>query len=683
MSNSVEIQLIAYDEATSVIANVGATMQGTLNEIESGTQGVIASNDEVNASFSDSAMSMANVATAGMSLYMSYFMIERAQVQVDRANLMVQRSTETLEKAQTAYNDAVAKYGDNSTQAQTALDKLNIAQTAYQVATERAQMSQGNLNNSMVFAAISVIPSLITMASSAGMAITNFGVVTEALGGVLDVLAENPIILVVAGIAALAAGLVWAYENCAPFRNAINDIGNALVWLGGIIVGGVTAAINTVVGAFSAAVNAINGFIDFVNGVSPPTQAATSATKDLSSAINEENVAFANAHNTAGAMHSKIMAQQAEEAAAAKKTADDTATALKDIGSQYDLLKAQTSNVLPLIHKWFEEAFNKDDLNQAASLVQQFAAAYHISISDAERTIEDFKAAQATIPQTIEEQLIGKAQADMQTFQNCMSGKAFTLSTDVTGNMKNMASDITDLINHGLVGEAQDAMKAYTACSTNKVSDMVLQINTDMQNLTTQHNKDIADMKSYAETLTGQEKDAVLAQIDAMTTAYNAKMNQLKDWQSQIVGQITTQTTQAFSDMTDSVIGHVRRLSDQVVALSIWPDMLEEMNRQTDENLGTVEKRFGKMSESVQGSMPTATSTAITSTISGLGGGASGRTPVNISIQNLLYIEGNPDRTMIELAKKEMLEALKTIIVEPSSSGAAATSKRIRKGALF
>ena len=195
--------------------------------------------EKSNTSVKDTALAFNNLATAGAGLYMSFERVENAQVMVDRANLMLHRSTEALEKAQTAYNDAVAKYGPNSTQAKEALDKLNIAEEAHQVALERADMSQRNYNNTIAFSVMTVIPSLITAFAS----ITTIGPgVTGAIGaisGAMDFLAANPIVLVIAGIAALIVGLIWAYNNCAPFREAINEIGSVLS------------------GAFSAAVKAV------------------------------------------------------------------------------------------------------------------------------------------------------------------------------------------------------------------------------------------------------------------------------------------------------------------------------------------------------------------------------------------------------------------------------------------
>lgn len=58
---------------------------------------------------------------------------------------------------------------------------------------------------------------------------------TRALSGAMTFLAANPIVLVIAAVAALAAGLVYAYRNSETFRNIVDSvfrtIGNAGRWL--------------------------------------------------------------------------------------------------------------------------------------------------------------------------------------------------------------------------------------------------------------------------------------------------------------------------------------------------------------------------------------------------------------------------------------------------------------------
>jgi uncharacterized protein YicC (UPF0701 family) len=337
---------------------------------------------------------------------------------------------------------------------------------------------------------------------------------------------------------------------------------------------------------------------------------------------------------------------------------------------------------MAVIKKMFDEAFNSGNIQEAANLVNGFAQQYSISFSEAESVIENFKAAQATIPKTIEEQLIGKAQSDMQAFKDCMTGKTASLSSDAVGHMETMAGDITELIRNGLVGEAQNAMQAYVDCNTNKAVTMTTKISDSMKTLTSNYNEQLQKMRDLGDTLTGQEKDAVLAQIDELTSGYREKMWQLKDWQAEILDQMKTNTTDSFTEMTDSALFQAKKMSNELVMLSIWPDMLEEMNRQTKENLGAVEKRFSEMGENIQIRIPSVSSLNTSEGIRGTASGHGGIVNINIT-GPLVNIEGNADKKTVDLAANQVLAKLKTIIVEPTSSNAPSTQKRIRSGAIF
>ena len=104
----------------------------------------------------------------------------------------------------------------------------------------------------------------------------------EGLGGALDVLAANPIVLVVIGIAALAFGIYEAYQNCAPFRNAINEIG-------GILEGAFKTAVSDIEGALSYLWN--NVFAPLGSFLSDTFNGALSAVKttfdDIKTALSD------------------------------------------------------------------------------------------------------------------------------------------------------------------------------------------------------------------------------------------------------------------------------------------------------------------------------------------------------------------------------------------------------------
>jgi len=649
----VSIHLVAYDEASDIIANVGATMQGTLNNVESSTEELVATQEKANSSFSDSAIAMNSTALAGASLFMSFERIQNSQVTLDRANLMVERSTLAVQKAQEAYNMAVEKYGPDSQQAKDAADKLSIAQEALTVAQERVGIAQRNNTNAMLYASLTVIPSLITMITAVGSATQIWTGIQAALNAVMD---ANPIFLVIGVIAALAVGIVYLYNTCKPVRDAINDIGNALKWLADLIIGSVIGTVKLLYDAFSTIGNAIGGFIHWVSGatdanaqLAKSAEDATDAVKrqaDAVSTANNEMIkstadmsqtesksadSFQQAQDSIGAIVAKNQAIIKAQQEAQAKAAADNAKELTNLQTKYGELGAAADKDLGQIQAAFDAAFNKGDLATAAAIVQTFADKYGISLTTAENDILNFKAAQAQIPLSIEDQLVGKAQADIKAFQDCTTGKMGALAEDSTIKMKGMANDITDLINHGLVGEAQTAMQAYTSCSTDKVATMATDINTQMTKLTTDHNAQIKQMSDLAASLTGDEKDAVLSEIDTMNTEYENKLTQLRDWQTMLFNQMKNNASQALGDL-----GIMATPSAGLRGGMVIPD------------------------------------------------GAGRASPVTV-INNapLVQIQGSADKTTVDLASKQVLQALQTTIVEPTSSAAGATQKRIRSGSVF
>jgi hypothetical protein len=204
-------------------------------------------NKKVEVSSKQVALAVNNVATSGFAMYNAIDRVMDMEVQVDRANLQVKTSLNAVEDAQTRYNKVVEKYGPVSAEAQAAQKDLQLAQERYQVACERADMIQGNLNETIVQSALTFIPSLITMITSVSTLMTGWTAVTQGVSAALTFLQANPIILVIAGVAALIAGIIYAYNNCKPFRDLINTIGAYLQ------------------GAFLAAWNAVSGAVSWFN----------------------------------------------------------------------------------------------------------------------------------------------------------------------------------------------------------------------------------------------------------------------------------------------------------------------------------------------------------------------------------------------------------------------------------
>jgi phage-related protein len=235
LTTNINILLKAVDQASGTIKGVAATADTSFNKVKD-------ANNKVEKSSKEVALAFNNVATSGLALYNSIDRVQTAQVALDRANLAVKTTANAVEDAQRKYNATVEKSGIDSEAAAIAAGDLKLAQERYEVACSRAELAQGNVNQAMMSAAVTVIPSLITMITSVSTLTKGWTAVTEGISGAMSFLAANPIILVVAGIAALVAGLIWAYQNCEPFRNAVNAIAN-------VLGGALSVAINSVYGA--------------------------------------------------------------------------------------------------------------------------------------------------------------------------------------------------------------------------------------------------------------------------------------------------------------------------------------------------------------------------------------------------------------------------------------------------
>lgn len=82
--------------------------------------------------------------------------------------------------------------------------------------------------------------------------------VTVATGALNAVMAVNPVVLVIAGIAALAVGLIYAYKHFETFRNVVNKVWNSFrdtvggvaAWFTGKIVPSFMGAVNNIKTAF-------------------------------------------------------------------------------------------------------------------------------------------------------------------------------------------------------------------------------------------------------------------------------------------------------------------------------------------------------------------------------------------------------------------------------------------------
>jgi uncharacterized glyoxalase superfamily protein PhnB len=262
MSQEITFTLSAVDEASDVVNQVANNIESANVEITESTVTMSDTVEGANVNVQNTAQGFNSLAMAGMMLYMGINNIENAQVALDRAHVQVEKSTNAVTAAQLAYDKAVAEYGPNSANAQDALAKLNTAQDALTVSQERANEAQRSYDNTIIFSALTVVPNLVmafTNLTKIGPAVDS---AIDGMGDAMQFLSDNPIVLVVAAIAAVVLALIYAYEHCAPFRDAINEIGTVMKDI-------FVAAINLALGpikAFEDALEAAYGVVKDVEG---------------------------------------------------------------------------------------------------------------------------------------------------------------------------------------------------------------------------------------------------------------------------------------------------------------------------------------------------------------------------------------------------------------------------------
>ena len=281
MSAEVNIPITADDEASDVFSQIAASygdmtsdieddssqMDESINGTASATQNLsssiqvtTANTGSLNsaASATDDSMgsqlkSMNSSALSAASLGLSIYSIESAQTSLNRAQVTAEKDANAVTVAQQAYVKALDQYGPMAQETTDAQNKLSLAQQASQVAGERLKDSQNSYNQTLIMAGFTAIPAVVngfSLLSKAGEMWNTLQEVGAAAAGQLAVATGSeavatgdetmaqwllnaamdafPVFAIIAGIAALAAGFVWAYQNVKPFRDIINDIASII-----------------------------------------------------------------------------------------------------------------------------------------------------------------------------------------------------------------------------------------------------------------------------------------------------------------------------------------------------------------------------------------------------------------------------------------------------------------------
>lgn len=245
------ISIVANDEFSSAFEDLGVESQQASEDI-----------GQVQEASGLSAAEMAHLGSQMAGVTAGGVMLSDSFLQVQDSELRLQNAQDNLTRATDTYNAAVAKYGPNSQQAQTALLSLRNAQDNVTAAANRAQMA----HEQQMMAVVSFIPQLATLATSEQ-------VVTVAQWLWNAALDANPIGLVVLAVVALVGAIAYltdGFRNFHPIINAVTEafkvMDEAATWLYNHSIGPIIKALeeianNPVAKAFMAGATAIGSAI--------------------------------------------------------------------------------------------------------------------------------------------------------------------------------------------------------------------------------------------------------------------------------------------------------------------------------------------------------------------------------------------------------------------------------------
>ena len=178
--------------------------------------------------------------------------------------------------------------------------------------------------------AIEVIHTAATTAMTAAHKAAEAGAtgLAVAQAGLNAVLKANPIGLVVAALAALAAGLVTAYKTSETFRNAVNSTFASVKKIAQNAIGTVVDWINELVAKIRGAAAAL---ANLKNGVGAAQDAYNAAYNGYMDNYNRSKLD--KAAQERGKLHAERVKQAQEEAAAAKASAETVAKSAETAAS--------------------------------------------------------------------------------------------------------------------------------------------------------------------------------------------------------------------------------------------------------------------------------------------------------------------------------------------------------------
>jgi len=181
-----------------------------------------------------------------------------------------------------------------------------------------------------------------------------------------------------------------------------------------------------------------------------------------------------------------------------------------------------------------ETSENVDEFSEDAQhAIDTLAKEWGIDFEDAKKIVEsamaDIQAAIEEVPKTVEEELLQRAQDNLEKFKQCVSEKSTATKEEFKAAWDALVTDTNELIARGLIGQAQDNIQTFADCVIDKEADMVQEVDALIEKLTEEMNSEFDKMMAYADQFTGAERDMWIARAEELKEGYLTKIAALEE----------------------------------------------------------------------------------------------------------------------------------------------------------
>jgi len=604
-SPEVKIILSLIDQSKEGLASAGLNVKRYADTVEQESK-------KIQVSWKDVATSISGVVTAGFALYSMYESIQRQQ-------LMVLRGTNVLEDAQRAQanaleklNEAIAKHGAGSEEAAKAQELYEAKCKDVELTQERLIYYQNNYNEAILRAAVFVIPSMITMVDRGTVAYKELSKAVDAVAAGQASLTTTTVAAAgVIGIAAAAVGAMYiAFEKLAEYIYDVSDAEEKLqeeTLRSAKVFESLDAQLKGIEDALPDVQKQVNELTEiFITGADKVKKSYFDVFTKESQEFQENLTTtaklvedFLSGMEPAFGSVSVIIQSFADEWGLTWDQAESIIMdAVSGINKQMDTLKGSFFDIFTEESEGFRadlesmgqavyEAMSgmEPDFASARDMIQEFADRWGLTWNEAESmvmdAVEEIKATVGTVAPTLEEELVGKAQAAMERFKECMGEKSTATSDETRAAMEDMVSSVNELISAGLLGEAQALMDTFKEAEPDKMWTMVEDIDAAIESLTAEMEAEYEKMLALADTLSGEERDLMIQRAEEMKAGYLAQIEELENMRSMILTRMELETkgyTEAEISTIMSGLSTIQSLSgakwNEITA--IWERCLEE-----------------------------------------------------------------------------------------------------------